>query len=175
MIEISKFFDKVKIVVDGIPYYFNTKTTNILPSKTNPYYILITDLFTRNEQNALNLQWKNLPWQPTTIEEALNELARYFADFKEDVTQFLSDGAGTINFIGDYSVTPKKAFITPPPDRTLYINRLVVFIGDYGYVDAGYYGNSLVLVNGIRGYIEDANGNIIKDFTAGMPIKTNAD
>ncbi len=95
-----------------------------------------------------------------------------------DDSRFLDtvgDGTGTKTFTGNYSANAVAALIKPQTGKTLYINRLVVFIADSGSVDAGMYGNNITLINGIEIIHEKQTGILVKDITDGIPVKTNAD
>ena len=123
--------------------------------------------------------YKNDPIVTNSRDEMIELLSkRYFnPDFKIDVTRFLDtngDGSGVKDFKGDYSSGLTKAIIKPA-NKKMLINRWIAFIADNGRVDAGYYGNNITLNNGILIKHEKQDGTLIKDFTDGMPIKTNAD
>jgi len=94
------------------------------------------------------------------------------------MTRFMDsngDGSGETNFNKDYSKSPGFARFVNNTKKHVFINRLIVFIGDRGSVDAGYYGNNTVLSHGIRILLYDSRGILQNDITGNMPIKTNAD
>jgi len=73
---------------------------------------------------------------------------------------------------------------TIPPDPTsffiaagaegLEVARLIVQVQDVGALDAGFYGNNIVLANGIIVQHQDAAGLPIRTLTE-LPVMTNAD
>lgn len=77
--------------------------------------------------------------------------------------------------IGDYSSTVAKFTFTVPSGRVAELERMIVYIEDAGAPDSGKYGNSVVLANGIKVYVRDADDEIVLDLTPDEAIKTNAD
>ena len=179
MIKFTRIKDKV-IIDDGKNIYALSTECNILPHPRNDDYIIISEVASPQYENfAILIRWNdtNIPVQ--SRKQLIEILAKYyFSAYKIDDTRFLDtvgDGTGNKQFTGDYSSNPVKAIIKPINDSILYINRLIIFIADSGSVDAGYYGNSISLNNGIFIKHEKQDGTLIKDITDGMPIKTNAD
>ena len=84
------------------------------------------------------------------------------------------DGTGTKNLNQNYSVTGDIAYIKPPANKTMYIQRLLVSLGDTNGMQAQEYGNlGGALTNGIT-FKQYQNGNLRTDFTDGIPVKTNS-
>lgn len=88
----------------------------------------------------------------------------------------VGDGSGDKSGAIDGSVIPVMFKIQPVPNQAIDINRLVVNIKDDGPMDAGRYGNNLVLPNGLTvcAY-ERGTDRIIVDMMDGVPVKTNND
>lgn len=85
-------------------------------------------------------------------------------------TRMIADD-NTINFNGNYSITPKIARLKPPEGEiwALYYNS--VQIEDTG-IGTGKYGGIIALPNGIT--ITSKRNGIDRDITRGVPIKTTA-
>ena len=90
------------------------------------------------------------------------------------------DGTGETNAVGEYQdAEPGEGetefFVTMPEGEAMIIGSGRFYIEDAGAFDSGKYGNSLVLVNGIKLHLQDADGNIVLDFFQdGGVIMTNA-
>jgi hypothetical protein len=82
------------------------------------------------------------------------------------------DGTGTVHATGNYSVTPLKLKITPPEGKVYRIHSLMLVVEDNGGFNSGYYGNGIVVTNGISIKLRDELDNVVSDFTNGEPIKT---
>jgi len=80
---------------------------------------------------------------------------------------------GTHNMIGDYSVTPVEAKYTAPQD--LIITHFMVLVEDVGKMDSSFYGNAIVLTNGIRLVYLDPDGVELFDMLDGQTISVNPD
>jgi len=92
-------------------------------------------------------------------------------------TRFLTtngDGTGTVNANLDFSGAPVDFFIQPAVNETLIINQATVHIADTGPVDAGFYGNGIVLANGIE-ILLTQGPIVLLDITASFKIFTNGD
>lgn len=92
-------------------------------------------------------------------------------------TRFMStngDGTGDVDAIGDFSGAPVDFFIRPAINETLILNQLIVHIEDTGTIDAGFYGNGIVLTNGIE-ILFTAGSEILFDVTESFRIFTNGD
>ena len=168
--------DKVAIIGNDITII--SAECNILPHPQEPDYILISEKATPQQAGeALKIDYKQIAGQTfANRNDAILFLNKYFSlTYRLFASDFFKDAAGNSDFKGNYASTPKIAFIRPNGNRTLYINRIIGFIADAGSVDAGYYGNSLVLTNGIRIIHQKQNGTLIREITQGHPIKTNAD
>jgi hypothetical protein len=95
---------------------------------------------------------------------------RYKAEFLDTV----GDGSGSITSNINGSITPVLFKVTAGVGETLLVNRLLLHLADIGGLDAGAYGNNIVMTNGIElGVMRD--GVVILDLTAKLKIKTNAD
>lgn len=79
------------------------------------------------------------------------------------------DKTGTIEAIGDYSVTPEIFYLQPPAGEVWQLTRLLFFVQDSGSFDADNWGNNITLTNGIILRIQDDSGTIF-DFTQQVPI-----
>jgi hypothetical protein len=77
--------------------------------------------------------------------------------------------------IGDYSSAVTKFTFVPDASRIAELERMVVYIEDVGAPDSGRYGNNIILTNGMKVYVRDADDEIVLDLTPDEPIKTNAD
>lgn len=82
------------------------------------------------------------------------------------------DGTGTVHATGNYSVTPLTLKITPPEGKVYRIHSMSLVVEDNGGFNSGYYGNGIVLTNGISFKLRDELGAVVSDFTNGEPIKT---
>jgi len=103
-----------------------------------------------------------------------NSRIRMHGEYKGSFMDSVGDGTGLINMAVDGSVTPMYFKVTAGFRETLLINRLMIQIGDAGTLDAGQYGNRVILANGIELGVE-RDGEVILDLTKGLPVKTNAD
>lgn len=85
------------------------------------------------------------------------------------------DGTGTKNANVNGSVTPVDYFIQADPNgkNKLFLARMIVHIEAAGTITASGYGNLAVLTNGITLQHQDADDNVIRDITDGIPIKSN--
>ena len=85
------------------------------------------------------------------------------------------DGTGTVNAIGDYSVTPLSLKLKLTGTiLPVEIERLIVMIQDTGAFDAEKYGNGITLTNGIRVYVRDITDAVIEELTM-FPILSSGD
>lgn len=85
------------------------------------------------------------------------------------------DGTGTFSANGDYSTTQKIFYIEAPAQTHYYISLFTVHLTDSGGLDAGKYGNGIVLTNGIKFRVTDTSGtNILIDLLARYTIVDNA-
>lgn len=89
-----------------------------------------------------------------------------------DVTQHLRY-AGADQAIGNYSGGAVDFSYTPT--RDVFVMHLAVVLQDVGTFDSGFYGNNIVLTNGIRFVIKDADGTEVKDIMDGHVVHTNGD
>jgi len=94
--------------------------------------------------------------------------------YKSAFLDTVGDGTGDVQMNVDGSTIPVEFLVTPDTQEILLVNRLVVSVRDSGGLDAGLYGNNVILVNGIEIGIK-RDGVVIEDLTLGHPIKTNAD
>jgi hypothetical protein len=97
---------------------------------------------------------------------------------KTPFAQLLSsngDGTGTTNAKGNYSTgSPGIFYLQPPAGQVWCLTSLPILITDDGALDAGRYGDALVLTNGFL--LEVKSGATVKlDLCGGLPILTNAD
>jgi hypothetical protein len=83
----------------------------------------------------------------------------------------VGDGSGTKNARGNYAI-PKLFKIMPPAGSIYKLRRMMVQIESSGSPDAGKYGDSIVLTNGIFVKIYK-RGRPYIDLTDGLPIITN--
>lgn len=184
--KITRTADKVLFWTNhGIKAF--SQECNIFSHPRSEKAILIAEAGTgQNESDSFVVDYDNLEDYNDTAfpvanrDEMIEILAnRYFNEnYRIDDTRFLDengDGSGNKNFKYDYANSLTKALIKPKTNGILHINRLVVFVADSGSVDAGMYGNNIILSNGIEIKHEKQDGTLIKDITDGMPIKTNAD
>lgn len=84
------------------------------------------------------------------------------------------DGTGTVNAIGDYSVTPLNLKYTGEIDKVGLINRMIVQIVDGNGFSVSNYGALPALTNGVVVSVKDANDNVINSLTA-YPVLSNGD
>ncbi len=88
------------------------------------------------------------------------------------------DGTGIRNAIGDFSSSPVDFFYTRPAgsDGNLFLNSFVIHLQSPVKVSASGYGDSMnPLPNGISLFIRDKAAVTVRDFTPGIPVKTNSD
>lgn len=79
---------------------------------------------------------------------------------------------GTIDAIGDYSITPEIFYIQPPVTEVYIMNRLIISIHDTGNFTASIYGAGAILPNGVDIQIK-RNGTSLVNLTNGHPVKEN--
>lgn len=72
------------------------------------------------------------------------------------------------------SSTPVDFFYTVPAGDTVDIERLIIYVKDFGTFDADLYGNGAVLTNGIDVKVV-RSGGAEEDLLDGLPVKTNAE
>ena len=103
------------------------------------------------------------------------------ADFKQArgwvhasnwISEYLSNGA-TIHAIGNYAGAVEQ--FTYRPTRRIEVHRLIIYIQDTGNFSVSTYGNGVILTNGIRVVVRDANDALLGALDGGEPIKSNAD
>lgn len=83
---------------------------------------------------------------------------------------------GNANANGDYSVTPARFFVQPPPGILYILRRLFVSLKDQQkIVGDGWGANGSPLTNGISVNVRDGAGNLRADFLGGRTIKSNTD
>ena len=95
---------------------------------------------------------------------------------KQIISQHLDtvgDGSGTVNAVGDYSVTPGVFKIAPGAGEVFRLTRLIGYIEDAGTFDSGAYGNNITLTNGISIDYDFSGGTV--DLLGGETIKTNTE
>ena len=85
----------------------------------------------------------------------------------------VGDGSGVKQAIGDYSAAITDFLITPPENTQYKIARMIVHYEFTGVFTASDYGSGAQLANGISILRLDDNGNILDDYTDGIPITTN--
>lgn len=95
-------------------------------------------------------------------------------EYKSAFLDTVGDGSGSINMNVNGSSTPVYFKVTAGVRETILVNRLLLHLGDAGVLDAGKYGNSIVLTNGIEVGVLRA-GEVQLNLTKGHPIITNAD
>ncbi len=99
-----------------------------------------------------------------------------FEDVGVGLYQYLStngDGTGTDDAVGNYT-TPTEFYIQ---DTTQYLllERMIVYVEDFGRMDSGAYGNAITLTNGIRLEVQESDGTLVRDLMATRPIEHNTD
>ena len=77
------------------------------------------------------------------------------------------------DFIGDYSITPVFAGYRPAPNKYTIINKMIISVSDVGAFDAGFYGNSINLTNGITFALSE--GLVPVSIYNSKPIISNGD
>ena len=97
-----------------------------------------------------------------------------FTEPDDHIFQLLSNGS-TTNAVGDYSSAVEQFTFTVPSGRVAEIERMIIFLSDVGTFPSDKYGYNVVLANGVRIYVRDANDDIILTLDAGHPITKNAD
>lgn len=92
------------------------------------------------------------------------------------ISRFLDtagDGSGTKNANGDYSSAADDFYFTA--NKACEIHRIIIEIEDTKGMEPEEYGNlGAALTNGYDLWVKNTAGTKIKDFTDGVPIKTNA-
>lgn len=81
------------------------------------------------------------------------------------------DGTGTVDWSGNYSVTPGYAKLSPAPGEVFHVTTLIVHVADNGAFTLDGFGSGAALTNGITVYSEDGTGNT----TEYVNIKANDD
>lgn len=183
---------KITRTADKVLFWTNSgiktfsQECNIFPHPRNEKQILISEIGTSQEESESfpvdfdNIEnYASVSFAPASRDAMIEILAsRYFnLQYKIDATQFfdtIGDGSGTKVFTGDYSGAVTKGLIKPN-GRAMTVNRVVVFIETSTPVGAGKYGAMNPLTNGIFIKHEKQTGDLIKDITDGLPIKTNGD
>lgn len=100
---------------------------------------------------------------------------------KNPFSQFLDtdgDGGGTINAVGNYSAASEDFYFEHPDGSPTdaEVHRMIVHITDSANPSADVYGNlAAALPNGIQILQIDDAGNTFRDWTAGNPVKSNAE
>lgn len=84
----------------------------------------------------------------------------------------VGNGTGVSNAIGDYSGTPTRFRLIPAAGELIIVNELHIYIEDGGPLDAGTYGNGLVLTNGIA--VELKQGLVTRNIQGTNPILNNS-
>ncbi len=85
------------------------------------------------------------------------------------------DGTGTVEAIGDYSVTPLSLKLKLDDHSKVEIYGLKMKLRDIGTFQADDYASLTgSLTNGIRIYVRDGDDELIEELTS-YPIKNNAD
>jgi hypothetical protein len=101
-----------------------------------------------------------------------------FTDDHSPVYRYLDtngDGTGTKNANVNGSVTPVVFKISPPSAGKIVLARLIVEVRDTGVFSAEKYGNLATLTNGMQvGFVDDSTGELVTDYTDGLPVKYNA-
>jgi len=97
-----------------------------------------------------------------------------FTEPGDHIFKHLKSGAA-YDAVGDYSSTVTQFTFVVPSGREAEIERMLIYIEDAGAPTAGKYGYNLVLANGIKAYIRDANDAIVVDLTPDRAVLTNAD
>ncbi len=87
----------------------------------------------------------------------------------------VGDGSGTFEAVGNYAGASVDFKFSPPAGSIFRVARLIVFVEDAGAMDSGFYGNGLVLANGIKFYIERNSSKEFPTTTNQAPVKTNGD
>ena len=89
------------------------------------------------------------------------------------------DGSGTKNAVGNYSGAPQKFCIAPEAGEIFKVERIIPFLKDSGSLDSDYYGNGIILTNGIQIKVVRFAGQpqetVLADITDGVPVKSNSD
>ena len=79
-----------------------------------------------------------------------------------------------LNIVGDYSASPQEFSIKPNPGESVYITDFRVYVEDAGSFDTGFYGNGIVLNNGIHlSYLQDENLYYLTN--PAVPVITSGD
>ena len=97
-----------------------------------------------------------------------------FTEPGDHIFAHLKSGA-TYDAVGDYSSTVTSFTFAPVSGRVAEIERMIIYISDTGNFASDKYGYNVVLTNGIKVYVRDADDAIILDLTPDEAVKTNAD
>lgn len=87
----------------------------------------------------------------------------------------VGDGSGSIEADIDGETVPTVFKYSVPEGKILLVDRLVVWIRDFGAFDAEKYGNGLTLSAGIIGGSVDNKTNVFTPRTTQLPVKSNSD
>jgi len=88
--------------------------------------------------------------------------------------KYLVDEADSDNKNANKDYNGSAAEFTFTATENTKLERMIVYVEDAGGFDAGAYGNSVVLTNGISVEVVTHDGTQHIDLTDGLPIKTNA-
>ena len=99
-----------------------------------------------------------------------------FTEPGDHIFAHLKNGA-TYDAIGDYSSTVTQFTFVVPSGRIAEIERMLVYIEDTstGTFPSDKYGQDLVLTNGVKVYVRDANDDVVVDLTPDEGVLPNAD
>lgn len=180
MAEFNKLSKEKVVYSDSQGSIVLNANLNVFPHPIHPNYIMITDDCNIHETDRAFILDYTKCTKPTALSrnEFINILASIYFNpcFARAKTRYLSsngDGTGVINFNGNYTTVQKAIYKVDT--SIIEINRIVVFINTTGAVNAGSYGNSTTLINGIKAVIETQAGVEIKNITSAKNIKTNGD
>ncbi len=84
------------------------------------------------------------------------------------------DGTGAKDVALNHAAAQTPIFIKPPAGVVYVLSRMMVSIIAAGQVAAAKYGDLSALTNGIEVKLE-RDGDVLVDFTDGLPVKTNSD
>lgn len=89
--------------------------------------------------------------------------------------KFFRDVGNSIDMKVDGSGTPVPFLVTAPADKAFVVHRVHIYLADIAIDPIKYGGVAGPLANGVLVESLDAEGQVIKDYLDGEPIKSNAD
>jgi len=147
--------------------YFALSTDTFPTGRIDGRKLIETDTGVLRYYDEANSTW----FRAATPGSTTGNQKQLFFRFADTV----GDGSGSYEANGDYSVTATDFKIAPAAGEVLRLSRAILMIEDVGVMDSGFYGNNVVLTNGLKPYVE-RNGTREYIINSAQPkILTNGD